>query len=61
MEEFPWGAWGRNEDDSQHAYYWLSPDNLYPGEACNEGWYMLEKWPATHLHRADNDHIFLPG
>lgn len=34
--------------------------NFYPGYATNAGW---EKAPenATHLHRADNDFIFLPG
>ncbi len=33
--------------------------NAYPGKATNMGW---EDAPpdATHLHRADNDHIFLP-
>lgn len=59
--KFPWGAWALNEDGSQQSYYWLSPDNLYPGAACNEGWFMLEEWAGTHFHRADNDHAFLPG
>jgi hypothetical protein len=38
----------------------LLTENRYPGYACNLGW---EEAPAdaTHLHRADNDHIFLPG
>jgi glycosyltransferase involved in cell wall biosynthesis len=35
-------------------------ENLYPGYATNVGWGMLPL-NATHLHRADNDHIFLPG
>ena len=34
--------------------------NRYPGFACNYGW-NLAPADATHLHRADNDHIFLPG
>jgi hypothetical protein len=38
----------------------LLNENRYPGVATNIGW---EAGPvnATHLHRADNDHIFLPG
>ncbi len=41
---------------------WLvvSEENRYPGLASNKGW-MLAPGDATHLHRADNDHIFLPG
>ncbi len=35
-------------------------ENLYPGRAGNQGWSMVES-DATHLQRADNDHIFLPG
>lgn len=61
QEEFPWGAWERNEDGSQQSYYWLSPENLYPGKACNEGWSMLEYWHADFLHRADNDFAFREG
>jgi glycosyltransferase involved in cell wall biosynthesis len=34
--------------------------NFYPGYACNRGWEMAPD-DATHLHRADNDHSFLPG
>lgn len=35
-------------------------ENRYPGYAANRGW---ERAPAdaTHLHRADNDFVFLPG
>jgi len=36
------------------------PDNHYPGFASNFGWEMAPR-DATHLHRADNDHVFLPG
>ena len=36
-------------------------ENRYPGYACNRGWEHMY-WPDTEfLHRADNDHIFLPG
>ena len=38
----------------------LLGENWYPGKACNNGWAMAPD-DATHLHRADNDHIFLPG
>lgn len=43
-------------------------ENMYPGYATNFGWTAGLAWegedinpPPTHLHRADNDHIFLPG
>jgi hypothetical protein len=42
-------------------------ENVYPGAATNYGWRegvegkRNKKDPPTHLHRADNDHIFLPG
>lgn len=41
-----------------HPYHALTR-NRYPGYACNLGW---ESAPldATHLHRADNDFVFLP-
>ena len=43
----------------------LLPVNRYPGWATNHGWEAVEftgiAEDATHLHRADNDHIFLPG
>ncbi len=35
-------------------------ENEYPGAACNLGWSEAPD-DATHLHRADNDFIFLPG
>lgn len=35
-------------------------ENRYPGFACNLGFEMAPA-DATHLHRADNDFIFLPG
>lgn len=34
--------------------------NQYPGFACNLG-FARAPGSATHLHRADNDFIFLPG
>jgi glycosyltransferase involved in cell wall biosynthesis len=43
----------------------LFKENHYPGMATNEGWRATEftgiAEDATHLHRADNDHVFLPG
>lgn len=49
--------------DMSHEIAWnmhLFHDNHYPGYAANRAW---ELTPAdiTHLHRADNDFIFLPG
>ena len=38
----------------------LLGENRYPGYATNLGWSDAPA-DATHLHRADNDHIFLPG
>lgn len=35
-------------------------ENFYPGGATNRGWSMAPD-SATHLHRADNDHVFLSG
>lgn len=42
--------------------------NKYPGYATNLGWHLGLAWEGgdinpspTHLHRADNDFIFLPG
>ena len=40
--------------------YWPLAENRYPGYATNYGWSKAPQ-DATHLHRADNDHIFLPG
>jgi glycosyltransferase involved in cell wall biosynthesis len=40
--------------------YFLLGENRYPGYACNYGWEETHT-PVTHFHRADNDHIFLPG
>lgn len=46
---------------------WLvtSEVNHYPGKATNVGWSFVdgenESSDATHLHRADNDFVFLPG
>jgi glycosyltransferase involved in cell wall biosynthesis len=43
-------------------------ENKYPGFAANLGWGFAFNWAdgvdyptPTHLHRADNDFIFLPG
>lgn len=38
----------------------ILPENRYPGFATNHGWSGAPK-DATHLQRADNDFIFLPG
>jgi hypothetical protein len=43
----------------QPFMFHLLNENRYPGVACNIGW--EGSVGATHLHRADNDHIFLPG
>ena len=48
-----------NEALEDHLWVVLN-DNYYPGYACNYGWRHLEK-DTTHLHRADNDFIFLSG
>ena len=38
----------------------LLDENRYPGFAANLGWADADE-RITHLHRADNDHVFLPG
>lgn len=38
----------------------LLDENRYPGPAANLAWSYAPE-DATHLHRADNDFIFLPG
>lgn len=51
-------------DRFNHERVLLTPlgENKYPGYATNMGWKLLESmYPATHLHRADNDYGFLPG
>lgn len=46
--------------DKVHGRHHLLTVNRYPGYATNLGWEeALEN--VTHLHRADNDFIFLPG
>ena len=51
-------------DNYRFAHYALG-ENKYPGFATNFGWEKV--WwgafsrEASHLHRADNDFIFLPG
>jgi glycosyltransferase involved in cell wall biosynthesis len=40
--------------------YDLYDRNQYPGYATNKGWGRAAG-SVTHLHRADNDFIFLPG
>lgn len=43
-----------------HVNKHLLNENLYPGRAANLAWKYT--WSdVTHLHRADNDFIFLPG
>lgn len=42
------------------GHYTLLRENKYPGFATNMGWDSAPD-DATHLHRADNDFIFLPG
>jgi glycosyltransferase involved in cell wall biosynthesis len=41
----------------------LNKENRYPGPACNAGFELRSAAfkDATHLHRADNDFVFLPG
>lgn len=50
--------WSQGFDSGPQAV--LIGSNRYPGYAANRGWEMLSN-DSTHLHRADNDHIFLPG
>ncbi len=38
----------------------LLESNRYPGFAANVGWFTAPD-DATHLQRADNDFVFLPG
>jgi glycosyltransferase involved in cell wall biosynthesis len=45
--------------ESDFSFHLLN-ENRYPGYATNGGWSNAPA-NATHLHRADNDHIFLPG
>lgn len=49
-----------NED---HIGFAALEENKYPGYACNLGWFCGFQMNSelTHLHRADNDHVFLPG
>jgi hypothetical protein len=49
VQHWPWGSGAH-----------VGKENCYPGRAANYGWSMGVE-DATHLHRADNDHIFLPG
>ena len=67
--EAPWDFWVVDNDSEDGTAEWLKEnvrnfilfsDNLYPGAAANTGWHLAPD-DATHLHRADNDHIFLPG
>jgi glycosyltransferase involved in cell wall biosynthesis len=39
----------------------LYGENLYPGMATNLAWAGFTGNDHTHLHRADNDFVFLPG
>lgn len=49
-------------ENFRYAHYLLK-ENKYPGFAANFGWQDIWRLHtgATHLHRADNDFIFLPG
>jgi glycosyltransferase involved in cell wall biosynthesis len=49
-----------NEKNEQFIWALLTRSNNYPGFAANRGWELAPTY-AKHLHRADNDHIFLPG
>jgi len=46
--------------NEQLVFPFVLEANRYPGWASNWGWGFSPD-DATHLHRADNDHIFLPG
>lgn len=59
--------WGLEGSAESRRGITLMKQNRYPGAACNEGWqaYEMAHWSngdePTHLQRADNDFIFLPG
>jgi len=57
------------DNGSSEGTFWFAKEgynhillgvNRYPGYACNYGWSYASD-DTTHLHRADNDHVFLPG
>ena len=50
-------GWSARKNYVIHHYL---PENCYPGYATNRGWEFAPE-DATYLHRADNDHVFLPG
>lgn len=52
--------WLSEQAETRRFEILLLDENRYPGYAANRGW---ERAPVdtTHLHRADNDFIFLPG
>lgn len=53
--------WLRGFYDSCEGFSLLGDgSNHYPGWAANSGWSLAPE-DSTHLHRADNDFIFLPG
>ena len=54
-----WFLW--SQDFSSRTELLCSRENRYPGYATNHGWAEAAAGDATHLHRADNDFIFLPG
>jgi glycosyltransferase involved in cell wall biosynthesis len=58
------GDWLREEvgykPSSVLVEWYILERNFYPGYATNMGW-LLADAEVTHLHRADNDFIFLPG
>jgi hypothetical protein len=50
-------------ENHRYCHYALE-ENRYPGFATNFGWQPVFRdmfSDISHLHRADNDHIFLPG
>lgn len=49
--------WLEHETDLNLNLY---GENFYPGKACNIAWDDFTD-DTTHLHRADNDFMFLPG
>lgn len=52
--------WDSRDFGDPFRSYSLLDQNRYPGFAANQGW-SLGPSDTTHLHRADNDFIFLPG
>lgn len=51
--------WLSREVSPEHQVIFLE-QNRFPGFACNRGWETMPP-QTTHLHRSDNDFVFLPG